>query len=99
VQVGVSATESLRSGMFARVPLTIGERKTMRIPESAVVRQGQLTGVFIVDEKNSARFRLIRTGRAYGDQVEVISGIKDGTRLVAAPTPQLTNGSAVEPEK
>ena len=99
VQVGVSATESLRSGMFSRVPLTIGERKTMRIPESAVVRQGQLTGVFIVDEKNSARFRLIRTGRAYGDQVEVISGIKDGTRLVAAPTPQLTNGSAVEPEK
>jgi multidrug efflux pump subunit AcrA (membrane-fusion protein) len=99
VQVGVSATESLRSGTFARVPLTIGEQKTMRIPESAVVRQGQLTGVFIVDEKNSARFRLIRTGRAYGDQVAVISGIKDGTRLVAAPTPQLTNGSAVEPEK
>jgi RND family efflux transporter MFP subunit len=99
VQVGVSATESMRSGMFARVPLTIGERQTMRIPESAVVRQGQLTGVFIVDAKNSARFRLIRTGRAYGDQVEVISGIKDGTRLVAAPTPQLTNGSAVEPEK
>jgi multidrug efflux pump subunit AcrA (membrane-fusion protein) len=99
VQVGVSGSVSLRSGMFARVPLTIGEQKTMRIPESAVVRQGQLTGVFIVDEKNSARFRLIRTGRAYGDQVEVISGIKDGTRLVAAPTPQLTNGSAVEPEK
>ena len=99
VQVGVSNTESLRSGMFARVPLTIGEQKTMRIPESAVVRQGQLTGVFIVDEKNTARFRLIRTGRAYGDQVEVISGIKDGTRLVTAPSAQLTNGSTVEIEK
>ena len=99
VQVSISATESLRSGMFARVPLSIGEQRSMRIPESAVVRQGQLTGVFIVDQKNSARFRLIRTGRVYGDQVEVISGIKDGTRLVAAPSPQLTNGSAVEPEK
>ena len=99
VQVGVSGNEPLRSGMFARVPLTIGERQMIRIPESAVVRQGQLTGVFIVDEKNIARFRLIRTGLAYGDQVEVISGIKDGTRLVAAPSLQLTNGSAVEPEK
>jgi len=99
VQVGVSDPESLRSGMFARVPLTIGEQKTLRIPESAVVRRGQLTGVFIVDEKNTARFRLIRIGRAYGNQVEVISGIKDGTRLVTAPSPELTNGSAVEPEK
>jgi RND family efflux transporter MFP subunit len=98
-QVGVSGTESLRSGMFARVPLTIGEKQTMRIPETAVVRQGQLTGVFIVDDKNIARFRLIRIGRAYGDQVEVISGIKDGTRLVTTSSPELTNRSAVEPEK
>ena len=36
---------------------------------------------------------------AYGDQVEVISGIKDGTRLVTTSSPELTNGSAVEPEK
>lgn len=99
VQVGVWDTEFLRSGMFARVPLSIGEQKSMRIPESAVVRRGQLTGVFIVDEKNTARFRLIRIGRAYGDQIEVISGLKDGTRLVAAYLPELTNGSAVEPEK
>jgi RND family efflux transporter MFP subunit len=99
VQVRVADAESLHSGMFARVPLAIGEQQAMRIPESAVIRQGQLSGVFIVDAQNTARFRLIRTGRSYGDLVEVISGIKDGTRLVAAPPVQLTNGSAVEPEK
>jgi RND family efflux transporter MFP subunit len=99
VQVGVSDTDSLRSGMFARVALTIGEQQTLRIPEAAVVRRGQLTGVFIVDEENTARFRLIRIGRIYGDRVEVISGIKDGTRLVTRWSPELTNGSAVEPEK
>jgi multidrug efflux pump subunit AcrA (membrane-fusion protein) len=99
VQVGVSDTDFLRSGMFARVSLPVGEQKSMRIPESAVVRRGQLTGVFIVDEKDTARFRLIRTGRAYGDQMEVISGIKDGIHLVTVPSPDLTNGSAVEPEK
>ena len=71
----------------------------MRIPDSSLVRQGQLTGVYMVDSDNKARYRLIRTGRVYGDQVEVISGIKDGTRLVTAPSAQLTNGTAVEPEK
>jgi RND family efflux transporter MFP subunit len=99
VQVGVSNAETLRSGMFARVSLAIGEQQSLRIPETAVVRQGQLTGVFIVDDKNTARFRLIRIGRTYGDQVEVISGIKDGIRIVSVPPPQLTNGSAVELEK
>ncbi|WP_419655897.1 efflux transporter, RND family, MFP subunit, related to HlyD [Desulfosarcina variabilis str. Montpellier] len=96
VQVGVPSMEALRSGMFARVPLTIGQQQMLRIPSSAVVRQGQLTGVFIVDDKNIAHFRLIRTGRQFTDQVEVISGITDGTRLVTAPPVQLTNGSAVE---
>jgi RND family efflux transporter MFP subunit len=99
VQVRIAGTQTLHSGMFARVPLAIGEQAAMRIPESAVMRQGQLSGVFIVDAQNTARYRLIRTGRPYGDQVEVISGIKDGTRLVVAPPVQLTNGSLVEPEK
>ena len=71
----------------------------MRIPATAIVRKGQLTGVFIIDNDDIARFRLIRTGRPYGDQVEVISGIKDGTHLVAAPPVQLKNGSAVELER
>ena len=99
VQVGVPANETLRSGMFARADLPLAERPVMRIPAAAVVPKGQLTGVFIVDQDNTARFRLIRTGRSAGDQVDVISGLAPGTRLVAAPPIQLANGSAVEAEK
>jgi RND family efflux transporter MFP subunit len=99
VQVGVPTSEALRSGMFARADLTVGERPLMRIPVSAVVNKGQLTGVFIVDQDDTARFRLIRTGRSAGDQVDVISGLTPGTRLVAAPPLQLANGSAVEAEQ
>lgn len=98
VQVGIADADSLRSGMFARVPLTVGKKRSIRIPESAVIRRGQLTGVFIVDKENTARFRLIRIGRTYDDQVEVISGLKDGIRLVTQVSPKLTNGSIVEPE-
>lgn len=99
VQVGIPASKGLRSGMFARADLPIGEASMIRIPATAIVRKGQLTGVFIVDDKNTARFRLIRPGRVYGDEVEVITGIFPGTRLVTAPPRQLINGSAVEPEK
>lgn len=99
VQVGVPDVEGLRSGMFARVSLIIGEQDSLRIPRSAVIHRGQLTGVFIVDGKDTARFRLIRAGRQFDDQVEVISGIGDGTWLVVDPPAQLTNGSVVELEK
>ena len=71
----------------------------MRIPLSAVVRQGQLTAVFVVDKDDIARFRLIRTGRTSGDQAEVISGLKDGTFIVTTLSPQLVNGSPLELEK
>jgi len=98
VQVGIPMSETLQSGMFARADLSIGERAMMRIPASAIVQKGQLTGVYILDEHDVARFRLIRTGRTTGDQVEVIAGLAPGTRLVAAPPLQLTNGSSVEPE-
>jgi len=99
VQVGVGDPSALKSGMFARVPLTIGEKRMIRIPLSAVVRRGQLTGVFMVDGEKTARFRLIRLGRTYGYQVEVISGLQDGAVLVAAPESKVSNGSPVEFDK
>ncbi len=99
VQVGISGTESLRSGMFARAPLTIGRRNMLSLPQTAVVRKGQLTGLYIVDAHHTARFRLVRIGRSYGDQVEVISGIQAGTNVVVQPPPNLSNGSLVESGK
>ena len=99
VQVAVSKKLSIKSGMFARARLSIGEREMLRIPVSSVVQQGQLTGVYIVDDTDTARFRLIRTGHSHDNQVEVISGIRENTRLVVTPPALLTNGSPVEFEK
>jgi multidrug efflux pump subunit AcrA (membrane-fusion protein) len=83
--------------MFVRAALPMGETPSLRIPASAVVRQGQLTGVFVVDDADTARFRLIRTGRVYGSQVEVLSGVPHGTRVVTRPPPGFANGAVVEP--
>ena len=96
VQVLIPRDERIYSGMFARVALPVGEKEMIRIPNSSLVHQGQLTGVFVVDKENIARFRLIRTGSTVDDQVEVISGIPDQTRIVVSPPSQLKNGSHVE---
>jgi multidrug efflux pump subunit AcrA (membrane-fusion protein) len=97
VKVRLPSRGDLRSGMFARVEVTVGESPLMAIPSSAVVHQGQLTGLFVVAPENTARFRLIRTGRNMGeDKVEVLSGLPDGTRFVVNPSPELVDGSRIE---
>lgn len=97
VQVRLPAAAALKSGLFARADLPVGEAPVIRIPQTAVVRNGQLTGVFVVDGDNRARYRLIRLGQPHGSVVAVISGLAPGARIVAVPSPELTTGSVVEP--
>jgi RND family efflux transporter MFP subunit len=97
VKARLPSRVDLRSGMFARVEVVVGESQLMAIPSSAIVHQGQLTGLFVVTAENTAHFRLIRTGRNLGyDMVEVLSGLPDGTRFVVKPSSELVDGASVE---
>jgi RND family efflux transporter MFP subunit len=96
VKVKLPADKALRSGTFARVSIPIGEAGLMLIPATAVIHSGQLTGIYIVDDTQTAKFRLIRTGRTFGESIEVLSGLKQGDRFVTVPPPTLINGMKVE---
>ncbi len=96
VKVLLPETAMLRSGMFARVSIPVGEGGMLLIPESAQVLQGQLTGYFLVDDNSIARFRLMRTGRYFKDQIEIISGMKPGVRYVVSPPADLRDGMKIE---
>ncbi|MFZ0133700.1 MAG: efflux RND transporter periplasmic adaptor subunit [Desulfobacterales bacterium] len=96
VKVRLPAAENLRSGLFARVSVPVGTGRLILVPASAVVREGQLTGIYLVDNDQIARFHLIRTGRSVGDTVEVLSGLRDGARYVVAPPPGFGDGTRVE---
>ncbi len=99
VKVALPENEQLKSGLFARVAVPVGEAGMLMLPDSAVVNQGQLTGVFVVDSEQIAHFRLIRTGKQYGDAVEVLSGIARGDQYVITPPPNIKDGDKVEVSK
>jgi multidrug efflux pump subunit AcrA (membrane-fusion protein) len=82
--------------MFVRVSIPIGKAGLILIPATAVIHSGQLTGIYIVDDTQTAKFRLIRTGKTFGNSIEVLSGLKQGERYVTAPPPALINGMTVE---
>lgn len=88
--------QALTSGMFARVQFQTGTARIMAVPDSAVVRRGQLTGVFTVDQNNLARLRWLRLGQTSGSMVEVLSGLNPGDRVVLSGLHLLREGQKVE---
>jgi multidrug efflux pump subunit AcrA (membrane-fusion protein) len=84
----------LRSGFFGRAFFPDSERHALLVPEAAVIRRGQLEGVYIV-ENNVALLRLVKTGRQYDKSVEIISGLSPGARIITAPTAAIADGVRV----
>jgi RND family efflux transporter MFP subunit len=85
----------LKSGMFARVEVPIGSREAVLVPREAVHERGQLNGVWVVDENETAHLRWIRTGRQIGDEIEVLSGLKGGETVVLRAELPLVEGDKV----
>jgi len=86
VKAAIPYREGLLSGMFGRLRLTLGERRTVLLPVRAVRRIGQLEQVRVVEERGICR-RFVRTGARRGDRVEVLSGLKGGERVVVEEGP------------
>lgn len=95
VKIVLPKAEGLMSGMFGRALLETGATKALVVPKGALVEKGQLTGVFVIKE-NKAGYRMIKTGAAIGDRVEVLSGLTEGEELAVSNIDKLADGSPVE---
>jgi len=96
VKINIPIDLTVRSGMFARVQIPMGHSSKLLTDREAVVHRGQLTGLYIIDSKNIAHFRLLRLGKTFGDSIEVLSGLKEGDRYVQKPSPKISDGARVE---
>lgn len=96
VKIDVQSPRPLRTGLYGTARFVQGQRQVMTIPAKAIARHGQLTGVFVVDDANIARLRLIKTGKSSGDQVEVLSGLNEGERIVVDGVAKVNDGNRVQ---
>ncbi len=96
VEVALPDDRKFRTGVFARVAIPIGDAGIIIISSKSIIRRGQLTGYYLVDDKDIAHFRLLRTGRIFEDSVEVLSGLKNGTRYMLDPPLGIKDGVKVE---
>ncbi|MEK7404019.1 MAG: efflux RND transporter periplasmic adaptor subunit [Acidobacteriota bacterium] len=95
VKIDLPPLEQLRSGVFGRALFAVGRRKVLAVPQAAVVERGQLVSVLVAEE-GQARARLVTLGERSGDQVEVLSGLNAGDRVIVPVPAALANGARVE---
>jgi RND family efflux transporter MFP subunit len=96
VKVELPIAARLRSGLFGRALFARGEREGLLLPRTAVVERGQLEGVYVLSEDNIAHLRYIALGKPLGAQVEVLSGLEPGERVVAEPGERDLAGKRIE---
>jgi RND family efflux transporter MFP subunit len=94
VKFDLPSSAALRSGQFGRVAIAVGETPVLRTPASAVIRRGQMELVFVVTDQRAC-LRLVKTGKRIGDEVELVSGVDAGERVIIQGNSTLVDGQPV----
>ena len=97
VKVELPADARLRSGLFGRAHFPHGERSALLIPYNSLVTRGQLQGVYVLDANQIAGLHYVTTGKNAGEQIEILSGLQDGEKLVSAPGDRDLGGKRIVP--
>ncbi len=77
-------TGGLYPGMTVKVAFATGAAKRLLVPASALIRRGELVGVYVVDA-NQVALRQLRLGKHDGSEIEVLAGLDDGEHVASDP--------------
>ncbi len=88
----------LLPGSFTQVHLKLdSQTPTVMLPVSALIFRTEGLQVATLDSSDHTKLTPITVGRDYGTQVEVVSGLEPGQRVVDSPPDSLANGERVKP--
>jgi len=89
VKITLPDTPGLRSGEFGKARFHGTPRRVLTVPSSAIVRRGQMTSVFVV-EQGVARVRLVSVSES-----EVLAGLTESEVVILSPPAGVTDGRRV----
>ncbi|MEZ5331122.1 MAG: efflux RND transporter periplasmic adaptor subunit [Thermoanaerobaculia bacterium] len=89
-------TGEAATGSAGRAWLPVGRREAVVVPADAVLRRGGLERVVVATDGGTST-RVVTTGAALDDGVEVLSGLTGGEVVLLGLSEPPPNGSPVEP--
>jgi RND family efflux transporter MFP subunit len=88
----------LRPGMYLMVKFSFRRvTPTVRIPNDAVVIRDGPPMVAQLDAQHEVHYRKVQLGRDYGDEIEILAGLKSGDTVVVHSGDDIPEGTIVEP--
>ncbi len=87
--------EEILPGMFVNAEIeadSIAENTPVVVPTTAIIRKGQLSGIYTPTEDGVAILRWLRLGEVKDKQVEVLSGLLAGEDYILSSEGRLYNG-------
>ena len=87
----------LLAGMYGEATITLQQKpKTLVLPASAIRFDSNGKGsIYTLGADDTVRITPVTTGLDFGDEIEVVSGVKPGDRIVGATIGRLKSGQKV----
>lgn len=86
----------LKPGMLLQVKIVLSEEKVILLPEESIMARKNEKYVYVVGNEDKLEQRSVTLGRRLAGQVEVVSGIKEGEKVVMEGSPLLRPGQVVK---
>lgn len=85
--------EKLKPEMFAAIHLEVGQRRSIVVPASTVIHEGQDTVVY-VDNNGKPERRKVTVGQTLQGEIEILSGLTPSQRIAVNGAELLTEGDS-----
>lgn len=95
IKIDIPAHPLVHSGLYGKARLRSGKKEILIVPAKALVEKGQLVGLYAVDAGGKVRLRLVNTGKRYGANTEILSGLTAGERIIVGGLEKVSDGSRV----
>ena len=97
VKIGLppDARFALRACSAARVSPAASAPRLLIPQTRPLSMRGQLQGVYVIGANQIAGLRYVTLGQTAGQQVEVLSGLQSGEKLIAAPGARELGGKQI----
>lgn len=100
----ISIPEAEQNGLYAGMSVNVAIASTTHsdalkdiviVPKTAIVHRDQLTGIYTINDNQTASLRWVTLGKAYGEYVEILSGLRLEEKFILASEGKLYNGVLV----
>lgn len=86
MRLDLPRTTGILPGQYERVLFASHKTKKLVVPESALLKRGEITAVYVQAADGALRLRLVQAGEPTADgRIEILSGVREGDKVALQP--------------